>query len=101
MPASETGGDTLSMTLNLGYLVSTLIFATVLVMLVACQIAAKKFHPALYWATIIASTTRCSNDEVEASGGEGGIAAAVLAAGPSGPTLRVVQNRSRRFCRTR
>ena len=36
-----------------------------------------------------------------AHGGEGGIAAAVLAAGPSGPTLRVVQNRSRRFCRTR
>jgi uncharacterized membrane-anchored protein len=53
----ETGGDTLSMTFDLGYLVSTLIFATVLVMLVACQIAAKKFHPFLYWATIIASTT--------------------------------------------
>jgi Repeat of Unknown Function (DUF347) len=35
------------------------------------------------------------------TGGEGGIAAAILAAGPSGPTLRVVQNRSRRFCRTR
>jgi len=53
----ETGGDTLSMTFNLGYLVSTLIFATVLLILVACQIAAKKFHPFLYWATIIASTT--------------------------------------------
>jgi len=53
----ETGGDTLSMTFNLGYLLSTLIFATVLVVLVACQIAAKRFHPYLYWATIIASTT--------------------------------------------
>jgi uncharacterized membrane-anchored protein len=53
----ETGGDTLSMTLNLGYLTSTLIFATVLVILVACQIAAKKFHPFLFWATIVASTT--------------------------------------------
>ena len=53
----ETGGDTLSMTFNLGYLLSTLIFATALVVLVACQIAAKKFHPALYWATIIVSTT--------------------------------------------
>ena len=53
----ETGGDTLSMTFNLGYLLSTLIFATALVILVACQIAAKKFHPVLYWATIIASTT--------------------------------------------
>jgi uncharacterized membrane-anchored protein len=53
----ETGGDTLSMTLGLGYLTSTLIFATALVALVACQIAAKRFHPFLYWATIIASTT--------------------------------------------
>src|SRR5215475_2927364 len=53
----ETGGDTLSMTLDLGYLVSTLIFASVLVILVGCQIAAKRFHPLLYWATIIASTT--------------------------------------------
>src|SRR5579864_7109397 len=53
----ETGGDTLSMTLGLGYLTSTLIFATVLLILAACQIAAKKFHPFLYWATILASTT--------------------------------------------
>jgi len=53
----ETGGDTLSMTFDLGYLVSTLIFATVLAILVGCQIAAKRFHPVLYWATIIASTT--------------------------------------------
>jgi uncharacterized membrane-anchored protein len=53
----ETGGDTVSMTMNLGYLVGTAIFLSVLVVLVAVQIAAKKFHPALYWATIIASTT--------------------------------------------
>ena len=53
----ETGGDTLSMTLGLGYLTSTLIFATLLIVLAACQIAAKKFQPFLYWATIIASTT--------------------------------------------
>lgn len=53
----ETGGDTVSMTLNLGYLVGTAIFATLLVVLVACQIAAKRFDPFLYWATIIASTT--------------------------------------------
>ena len=53
----ETGGDTLSMTLGLGYLTSTLIFATALVVLAGCQIAAKKFHPFLYWGTIVASTT--------------------------------------------
>ncbi len=53
----ETGGDTLSMTFNLGYLVSTGIFLALLVALVAAQISARKFHPLLYWATIIASTT--------------------------------------------
>ncbi len=53
----ETGGDTLSMTMNLGYLTSTAIFLALLVVLVVAQIAAKKFHPFLYWATIVASTT--------------------------------------------
>lgn len=53
----ETGGDTLSMTLGLGYLTSTIIFVAALVVLAGFQIAAKKFHPFLYWATIIASTT--------------------------------------------
>jgi uncharacterized membrane-anchored protein len=53
----ETGGDTVSMTLNRGYLVGTAIFLAALAVLVVFQIAAKKFHPLLYWATIIASTT--------------------------------------------
>ncbi len=53
----ETGGDTVSMTMNFGYLVGTAIFLVALVILVALQIAAKKFHPFLYWATIVASTT--------------------------------------------
>jgi len=53
----ETGGDTVSMNLNLGYLVGTAIFLTALVVLVVLQIVARKFHPFLFWATIIASTT--------------------------------------------
>lgn len=53
----ETGGDTVSMTMNLGYLIGTAIFLAALVLFVVLQIAAKKFHPLLYWATIIASTT--------------------------------------------
>jgi uncharacterized membrane-anchored protein len=53
----ETGGDTVSMSLKLGYLAGTAIFLTILVVLVAAQIAARRFHPVLYWATIIASTT--------------------------------------------
>src|SRR5580658_6750826 len=53
----ETGGDTVTMTLNWGYLLGTALFLALLVVLVICQIAAKKFHPLLYWATIVASTT--------------------------------------------
>jgi uncharacterized membrane-anchored protein len=53
----ETGGDTVTMTWDLGYLIGSAIFLTLLVVLVGLQIAAKKFHPALYWATIAASTT--------------------------------------------
>jgi uncharacterized membrane-anchored protein len=53
----ETGGDTLSMTVGLGYLTSTIIFLAALVVLAGFQIAARNFHPFLYWATIIASTT--------------------------------------------
>ena len=52
----ETGGDTVTMTLNWGYLLGTALFLALLVVLVICQIAAKKFHPFLYWATIVAST---------------------------------------------
>ena len=53
----ETGGDTVTMTLNWGYLAGTALFLAVLVVLVGLQISAKKFHPWLYWATIVASTT--------------------------------------------
>ena len=53
----ETGGDTVTMTLNWGYLDGTALFLVALVLLVIAQIIAKKFHPFLYWATIIASTT--------------------------------------------
>jgi uncharacterized membrane-anchored protein len=53
----ETGGDTVTMTMNFGYLAGTAIFLVALIVLVALQIAAEKFHPFLYWATIVASTT--------------------------------------------
>jgi uncharacterized membrane-anchored protein len=53
----ETAGDTVTMTLDWGYLAGTALFLAALVLLVGLQIAAKKFHPFLYWATIIASTT--------------------------------------------
>ncbi|MEO8002190.1 MAG: hypothetical protein ABI644_09960 [Arenimonas sp.] len=53
----ETGGDALSMSMNLGYLLSTGIFAVVFIIAVLAQISASKFHPVLYWTTIIATTT--------------------------------------------
>ncbi|SAK80372.1 membrane protein [Caballeronia pedi] len=53
----ETGGDALSMSMNLGYLMSTIIFAAVFVVAVIAQIRADRFQPALYWITIIATTT--------------------------------------------
>jgi uncharacterized membrane-anchored protein len=53
----ETGGDTVTMTMDLGYLTGTAIFLAALGVLVVIQIAAKKFHPFLYWSTIVASTT--------------------------------------------
>jgi uncharacterized membrane-anchored protein len=53
----ETGGDAVSMSMHLGYLVGTVIFAAVFLIAVAAQIRAKKFHPYLYWTTIIATTT--------------------------------------------
>ena len=53
----ETGGDTVTMTLNFGYLAGTAIFLSLLAALVVAQVAAKAFNPILYWTTIVASTT--------------------------------------------
>ena len=53
----ETGGDLVTMTFNWGYLAGTALFLALLIALVIAQILAKKFHPFLYWATIVASTT--------------------------------------------
>jgi uncharacterized membrane-anchored protein len=53
----ETGGDTLSMSMKLGYLLSTGIFAVIFAGAVMIQVSAKKFHPVIYWITIVATTT--------------------------------------------
>jgi uncharacterized membrane-anchored protein len=53
----ETGGDTVTMTLDWGYLAGVTLFGALLVTLVVAQISAKRFYPILYWATIVASTT--------------------------------------------
>jgi uncharacterized membrane-anchored protein len=53
----ETEGDALSMSMDLGYLVSTFIFATIFLVAITIQINAKQFSPFLYWLTIITTTT--------------------------------------------
>jgi uncharacterized membrane-anchored protein len=53
----ETGGDAVTMSLHLGYLIGTIIFAALFVVMVMAQIRASRFHASIYWATIIATTT--------------------------------------------
>lgn len=53
----ETGGDALSMTLNLGYATSTLIFLGFFVATLAGQLSVKRYHPFWYWAVVVATTT--------------------------------------------
>jgi uncharacterized membrane-anchored protein len=53
----ETGGDALSMTLNLGYAVSTLIFLAFFVVTLSAQVSARSYHPLYYWAVVVATTT--------------------------------------------
>jgi uncharacterized membrane-anchored protein len=53
----ETGGDALSMTLKLGYLVSTMIFLGFFAVTLSAQVGSKKFHPVFYWLVVVATTT--------------------------------------------
>jgi uncharacterized membrane-anchored protein len=53
----ETGGDALSMTLGLGYAVATAVFFGLFLAALAAQITARRYHPALYWLVILATTT--------------------------------------------
>ncbi len=53
----ETAGDAVTMSMNLGYLTGSVIFATIFVVAVSAQIAARRFHPFLFWGVIVATTT--------------------------------------------
>jgi len=53
----EIGGDAVTMSMNLGYLIGTAIFAAIFLAAVFVQIRARKFHPFVYWTTIVATTT--------------------------------------------
>ena len=53
----ETAGDAVSMTMHLGYAIGTAIFFSFFIVIAAAQVTAKSFHPFLYWAVIVATTT--------------------------------------------
>jgi uncharacterized membrane-anchored protein len=53
----ETGGDALSMTLQLGYAMSTLVFLAFFAVTLAPQVASRRYHAFRYWAVVVATTT--------------------------------------------
>jgi uncharacterized membrane-anchored protein len=53
----ETGGDALSMTLNLGYAVSSLILLAFFAVTLTAQLVSKRYHALFYWAVVVATTT--------------------------------------------
>jgi len=53
----ETGGDALSMTLNLGYAIASLIFLAFFAVTLSVQVGSKRYHPFVYWSVVVATTT--------------------------------------------
>jgi uncharacterized membrane-anchored protein len=76
----ETGGDALSMQLNLGYLVSTLIFLAFFVATVALQVASKRYHALVYWLVVVATTTvgTTTSDYIDRTLGLGYVTSSIL-----------------------
>lgn len=76
----ETGGDALSMTLGLGYLASTLIFLVFFGATMALQVSARRYHPAAYWAVVVATTTvgTTTSDYLDRTLGLGYVRASIL-----------------------
>lgn len=69
----ETGGDLLAQTLNVGYLVATLIFFGLLIVSASVQLAARRFHPAIFWTVIALTSTAGTtlSDLMNRTGGVG------------------------------
>ncbi|MDQ6926956.1 MAG: hypothetical protein M3154_12075, partial [Candidatus Eremiobacteraeota bacterium] len=79
----ETGGDALSMTLQLGYAVSTLIFLAFFCVTLAAQVASRRYHPVFYWAVVVATTTvgTTTSDYLDRTVGLGYVTSSVLELG--------------------
>jgi uncharacterized membrane-anchored protein len=76
----ETGGDALSMQLNLGYAVSSMIFLAFFIVTVTFQIRARQYHPVIYWAVVVATTTvgTTTSDYMDRTLGLGYIRASIM-----------------------
>ncbi len=79
----ETGGDALSMTLNLGYGVSTLIFLAFFLVTLAFQVRSKHYHPLFYWAVVVATTTvgTTTSDYIDRTLGMGYVKSSIILLG--------------------
>ncbi|MFL5485000.1 MAG: hypothetical protein ACJ793_05140 [Gemmatimonadaceae bacterium] len=76
----ETGGDALSMTLNLGYAVSTLIFLAFFLVTLFAQVRSTHYHPVFYWAVVVATTTvgTTTSDYIDRTLGLGYVASSII-----------------------
>ena len=76
----ETGGDALSMTLKLGYAVSTFIFLGFFAVTLAAQVGAKRFHPLFYWLVVVATTTvgTTTSDYLDRTAGLGYVVSSII-----------------------
>ena len=79
----ETGGDALSMTLDLGYAVASLIYVGFFVLALAAQVRARRYHPAIYWAVVVATTTvgTTTSDFLDRTAGLGYVKSSVVLLG--------------------
>lgn len=79
----ETGGDALSMTMNLGYAVSSLIFLGFFIVTLAAQLKSKSYHPVFYWAVVVATTTvgTTTSDYLDRTAGLGYVKSSALLSG--------------------
>jgi len=79
----ETGGDALSMTLKLGYGVSTMIFLAFFILALLAQVASKHYHPLFYWAVVVATTTvgTTTSDYIDRTLGLGYVKSSIILLG--------------------
>src|SRR5450759_4513849 len=76
----ETGGDALSMTLKLGYAISSVIFLGFFCVTLAAQVASKRYHPVFYWAVVVATTTvgTTTSDYLDRTLGLGSVKSSIM-----------------------